>query len=470
MGTNNFLTFCPTDSGTNLLTQSEYAIAADRTVGNQPGVASSKLVNKAIRQSAFITSQIAQYLANKLNANVLDDADVAVLQALFVSAFAMNASEGIENVTVTATVGASALTVALKTSSGGNASAAEPAFIGFRSSTLTSGVYNRRMISGALSVVVSSGSTLGQSSGQPAAIYVYAIDNAGTVELAVSHRKFREDELVSTTAEGGAGGADSPIIMYSATARSNVPCRLIAILTNSQTTAGTWAAVPTQIQLTPFQGVKAPTVTVFSGGTSGTYYRPAGCTRIVYQMVGGGGGGAGSSTGAAAAGATGSNSTFGPSTANGGAGGTTNGGGGSGGGATLGTGVIGFAWGGGAGGGAGTGPANVTTIGGVGGASFFAGGGRGGGGTSSGDYLGSSGNPNTGSGGGGAGLYGGLTYSGSGGGSGGYLQGQIDGTSSAFASSYSYSAGAGGAGNTGAGGSTGGGGGSGSITIFEFYD
>ena len=51
MGTNNFLPFCPTDSGTNLLTQGEYAVIATRTTGNQPGIASSKLNNKAIRQA-----------------------------------------------------------------------------------------------------------------------------------------------------------------------------------------------------------------------------------------------------------------------------------------------------------------------------------------------------------------------------------------------------------------------------------
>jgi hypothetical protein len=75
MATNNFLPFCPTDSGTNLLSQVDYAAATNRDIGNQPGVASSKLNNKAIRQSAFITSQIAQFIADKTGSNVLDDAD-----------------------------------------------------------------------------------------------------------------------------------------------------------------------------------------------------------------------------------------------------------------------------------------------------------------------------------------------------------------------------------------------------------
>lgn len=73
MSTNQFLPFCPTDSGTNLLSQSDYAAAADRTVGNQPGVASSKLNNKALRQGTYITSQVAQFLADTTGADLLDD-------------------------------------------------------------------------------------------------------------------------------------------------------------------------------------------------------------------------------------------------------------------------------------------------------------------------------------------------------------------------------------------------------------
>lgn len=81
MPTNNFLNFCGTDTGTNLLTQSDYNLSADRTSGNKPGVASAKLVNKALRQSAFITSQIAQYMANKTGSDVLDDDNAANLIA-----------------------------------------------------------------------------------------------------------------------------------------------------------------------------------------------------------------------------------------------------------------------------------------------------------------------------------------------------------------------------------------------------
>lgn len=77
MPTNDFVPFCPTDTGTNLLSQSAYLASPYLPVGNQPGVASSKLNNKALRQSSFITSQVAQLIANLTNTNVNDDGNTA---------------------------------------------------------------------------------------------------------------------------------------------------------------------------------------------------------------------------------------------------------------------------------------------------------------------------------------------------------------------------------------------------------
>lgn len=73
MATNEFLEFCPTDTGTNLLTEVEYTASTDRTSGNKPGIASAKLNNKALRQANFITSQFAQYLSDQSGTDTLDD-------------------------------------------------------------------------------------------------------------------------------------------------------------------------------------------------------------------------------------------------------------------------------------------------------------------------------------------------------------------------------------------------------------
>lgn len=166
----------------------------------------------------------------------------------------------VANASLTFSVGSSALTIALKTRAGANASATDPVIIGQRSATAGNGDYNQRTVTAALSLVVSSGSTLGLASNEPSYLYVYLIDNAGTQELAISKTWLGPAGIVSTTAEGGAGAADSGSVAYSTTSRSNVPFRALARLVAPQSTAGTWAAVPTTCQLWPFDppGVVAP--------------------------------------------------------------------------------------------------------------------------------------------------------------------------------------------------------------------
>jgi hypothetical protein len=142
---------------------------------------------------------------------------------------------------ITASVGSNALTVTLNATT-----------LAFRSSTLGSGTVNTRAITSPISVVVSSGSTLGTISAQQSRIIVVAIDNSGTVELAVVNmsggNNLDETTLISTTAEGGAGAADSANVFYSTTARTSVPFRVVGYVESTQTTAGTWATAPSTIQ------------------------------------------------------------------------------------------------------------------------------------------------------------------------------------------------------------------------------
>jgi len=171
-----------------------------------------------------------------------------------VAASAPSSSYEISNLGLATSVGSSALTIALKQADGStNPSTGSGAVkVGMRSSTLTSGLYNQRSSTAATSLVISSGSTLGQTSAVPTTIYIYLIDNAGTLELAASGALYNESQVISTTAEGGAGAADSASVVYSTTARSNVPFRLIGTLINTQTTAGTWASAGTSLHLGDF--------------------------------------------------------------------------------------------------------------------------------------------------------------------------------------------------------------------------
>lgn len=158
------------------------------------------------------------------------------------------------NLGLSVAVAANAVTIALKQADGStNPSTGSAAVkIGFRSSTATSGAHVERSVTAALSTVISSGSTGGTTSGVQSTVYLYAIDNAGTVELAWSSIVFDEESLQSTTAEGGAGAADSINVLYSTTARSNVAIRLIGKFISTQATAGTWASSPTLVSIIDF--------------------------------------------------------------------------------------------------------------------------------------------------------------------------------------------------------------------------
>ena len=164
-------------------------------------------------------------------------------------------SHEISNLGFSTSVGSNALTISLKQFDGTDPSSGAGAVkIGFRSSTSTSGQFAQRSVTASLSLVISSGSTLGTTSAATENIYLYAIDNAGTVELAVSRSLYIDEGILySTTAEGGAGAADSATALYSATSRSNVAIRLIGRITISETTAGTWATNATILSLAPFK-------------------------------------------------------------------------------------------------------------------------------------------------------------------------------------------------------------------------
>ncbi len=168
------------------------------------------------------------------------------------------------NYSLVASVAASALTIALKTAAGSNPSATSPCRFGFRNSTITSGDSTIVQATAATSLVISSGSTLGTVSGVESDIYVYALNNGGTIELAASLIKMSSEEDVQTTvAEGGAGAADSGTTLYSTSTRTAKPVRLIGRIRSTQATAGTWATAPSEISIAPIS--ESPFEFSFSG-------------------------------------------------------------------------------------------------------------------------------------------------------------------------------------------------------------
>lgn len=165
----------------------------------------------------------------------------------------------IENCTVTSSVGSNALTFSLKQADGSTdpAAGSGACLISFRNATAATPSYTQVSTAAALSTVVSSGSTLGCISATDCYIYVYALNNAGTVELAYDNgHLFDMGNLQTTVAEGGAGAALLGNTLYSTTARSGVAIRALARFKIQEATAGTWATDAATKSPWPFKPLK----------------------------------------------------------------------------------------------------------------------------------------------------------------------------------------------------------------------
>lgn len=186
--------------------------------------------------------------------DIADAAANASIAAAAAAAAAVSAGTlspyGLNNLGLATSVGSGALTVSLKQYDGSTdpSTGTASVTIYFRHSTLTSGAVNARTVTSALSVVVPSGATLGHNDSAGDYIYVYAIDNSGTVELAVSSSNhWDEGERYTTTVMNTS--ADDAATLYSTAARTNVPIRLIGRMLSLQTTAGTWNSAPSEIHV-----------------------------------------------------------------------------------------------------------------------------------------------------------------------------------------------------------------------------
>lgn len=125
-----------------------------------------------------------------------------------------------------------------------------PATLNFRNTTLSNGTPLSASVSNNLSLTVPSGATLGTVSGQPSRLVWLVAYNSGTPALCVVNLaggvNLDETTLISTTVISGASNAAN--VIYSASAISNSPFRIVGFCDITEATAGTWASGPTTVQ------------------------------------------------------------------------------------------------------------------------------------------------------------------------------------------------------------------------------
>lgn len=198
------------------------------------------------------------------------------------------------NGTLTATVAASALTIAIKTKAGTDPSATDPVLVLFRNATAGTGDYTVISITAATSLVISSGSTMGTISAILNRLWIVGFNDAGTFRIgAINLSTFVEigdDVIASSTAEGGAGAADSAGVYYTGTAVTSKAMRVLGYVESTQATAGTWATSPSKVQIvSAIFNTKPPrlisgTSIATTSGTSHDFTVPTWVSRITISL------------------------------------------------------------------------------------------------------------------------------------------------------------------------------------------
>lgn len=184
----------------------------------------------------------------------------------------------LSNIAYTATVATAALTFALKAQDLTDPTTSDIVSVAFRSETLTTGDYDVVSATAATSVVVPSGGTLGFGAAATGYVYLYALSNSGTLELAVSSDILDESVLHTTVAVGV--GSDSATALYSTTQRTDVPIRRIGkIKIATGAVAGEWDNAPTELYVG--NEILSPSVSGYVKGVTGFLESDTGASAIL---------------------------------------------------------------------------------------------------------------------------------------------------------------------------------------------
>jgi hypothetical protein len=205
-------------------------------------------------------------------------ANLSALTAQYLAASAVMFGVNMINGTIVASVGGSALTFAVKTLAGNDPNANDPVWFVFRDATLANGDYSVIAVTAALSTTVPSGSTLGTSNATPFKLWLAAVNDAGTVSLAVINcfntatnniYPLSAGGVVTVTAYGG--DANSVATFYGIAGHTNVPYSVLGYASyetgSTLATAGTWSAAPTRQELLR-SGARVQSLVTVNGAAS----------------------------------------------------------------------------------------------------------------------------------------------------------------------------------------------------------
>lgn len=191
-----------------------------------------------------------------------------------VAASGFDSSNGIAvNMGLSTSVSTNILTIALKQKDGSTDPSTGGAKVTFAFHNTavpsTSRSYTTVDVTSALSIAAPNGATLGLANNVASYIWVYAVNNGGTVDLCVMGGNPIEDNTVASSSTIGAGSTSAGVL-YCNGSYTNKTVRLIGRILETQTVAGAYASTVSEVFLLPVPKYKRGPITVTSGAISAT--------------------------------------------------------------------------------------------------------------------------------------------------------------------------------------------------------
>lgn len=164
------------------------------------------------------------------------------------------------NLTIGTSVGSNQLTLSVCANSSTlptctAPSSTNPLLVAFRDPTIANGDPVMRSLTSSLSFTIGSGSTMGCQNGVMCRLWLFLIDNAGTLALC-SYNANNATSIVGlnesapqTSQSGTSGGSNAQNLYCSTSAVSAKSIRYIGYIDIQETTAGTWASLPNTTQI-----------------------------------------------------------------------------------------------------------------------------------------------------------------------------------------------------------------------------
>lgn len=171
------------------------------------------------------------------------------------------------NYSLSSSVAANALTIVLKDAVGNNLSATNYATFSFRNVTATTGQTSTATATGNKTIVVPASATLGQISGINQYVWVYVLNDAGTVDICVSGVDPFFDGTVYASTQITSGATSGSVLYCTNSHSGSKATHLVGRLLVNEATAGTWASNATEVSIgvqpifNTNQGTYVPTIT-----------------------------------------------------------------------------------------------------------------------------------------------------------------------------------------------------------------